>query len=141
MKIALIGYGKMGKMIEEIILREKKHQVMLKISSSNKNLLTKENLSEADVAIEFSTPSSATENIRLCFDAGIPVVAGTTGWYDQVEGISSMCAIKNGAIVYASNFSIGANIFFELNKHLAKLIKGQKQYEPGLEEIHHAQKK
>lgn len=141
MKIALLGYGKMGKMIEEIILRENKDEVVLKISSSNKNLLTKEKLQAADVAIEFSNPTSVLKNIKICFDAGIPVVVGSTGWYDQFSEVKDWCNKANGTIVYASNFSIGVNIFFELNKKLASLMNGRNDYEPVIEEIHHTNKK
>jgi len=141
MKIALLGYGKMGKMIEEIILREKTHEVNLKVNSKNRKDLSPSSLKNSDVAIDFSLPKSAEENIALCLDAGIPLVIGTTGWYNELEKIKLWCSEKNGSIIYASNFSIGVNIFFELNKRLAALMKNKKEYEPCITEIHHTQKK
>lgn len=141
MKIALFGYGKMGKMIEQIILREGKHGVNLKVTSANKHSITTSQLKNSDVVIDFSSPAAVIENIRFCLDADIPLVIGTTGWYDELEKVKSLCAEKNGAIIYASNFSIGVNIFFEINKELAELMKDRKEYEPRITEIHHRQKK
>ena len=141
MKFALLGYGKMGKMVEAIILREKADEVNLKATSSNRNEITIEALKKSDVAIDFSAPGIVMENIMLCLDAGIPLVVGTTGWYDQLGKVKSDCEEKNGSIVYASNFSIGVNIFFELNKNLAELMKTREEYEPRITEIHHTQKK
>ncbi|MCX6314383.1 MAG: 4-hydroxy-tetrahydrodipicolinate reductase [Sphingobacteriales bacterium] len=140
MKIALIGYGKMGKAIEAIAI-EKGHSVVLKIDLENTADLTKENLQLADVAIEFTGQHSAPQNILKCFDAGIPVVSGSTGWLDQWNEITADCTNKNGGFLYASNFSIGVNIFFELNKKLAELMARQPGYTVQLEEIHHTQKK
>ena len=140
MKIALVGYGKMGHAIEEIVL-EKGHEIVLKIDINNANELTKENLQRADVAIEFTSPHSAVENLKKCFDAGIAVVCGSTGWLDHWNEIKQYCIDRNGAFVYASNFSIGVNLFFEVNTFLAKLMSRHNEYDVLLEEIHHTQKK
>jgi len=140
MKIALIGYGKMGKAIEEIAVH-KGHQVILRIDHDNINDLTKEKLSAADVAIEFTNPHSAFENVSKCLEWGVPVVCGTTGWTDRLDEMKRKCAEKNGAFIYASNFSIGVNLFFELNKKLASLMSAHPGYEVILEETHHTQKK
>ena len=139
MKIALIGYGKMGHAIEEIAA-EKKHQIVLRIDIENAADFTIENLRRADVAIEFTTPHSATENIKKCLDAGVAVVCGTTGWLDQWNNIKQHCLDKDGTLLYASNFSVGVNLFFELNSFLAKLMSKYKEYDVMLEETHHAQK-
>ena len=140
MKIALIGYGKMGKAIEEIAL-EKGHEIVLKIDLKNQHLMKLDNLSKAEVAIEFTGPESAYENIKTCLEAGIPVVAGSTGWIGQMEEIKSICKEKKGCFLYASNFSIGVNLFFELNRKMAELMKSHPEYDVSLEEIHHTQKK
>ena len=140
MNIALLGYGKMGKAIEEIAL-QKAHKIVLRIHDQNLEELTKENLQKADVAIEFTGPDSAASNILLCFDASVPVVCGTTGWLSQMDMVKQKCKEINASFLYASNFSIGVNIFFELNKKLAMLMKQQANYEVGVEEIHHTQKK
>jgi 4-hydroxy-tetrahydrodipicolinate reductase len=140
MNIALLGYGKMGKAIEEIAL-QKKHHVVLKIDDQNLNSLTKENLQKADVAIEFTSPQSAVHNILLCFDASVPVVCGTTGWLTEMNLVQQKCKELKGSFLYASNFSIGVNIFFELNKKLAVLMSKQLQYDVSIEEIHHTEKK
>jgi 4-hydroxy-tetrahydrodipicolinate reductase len=140
MKIALIGYGKMGKAIEEIALA-KGHEVVLKIDMDNQHDLTPENLHKADVAIEFTGPHSAVNNLEKLFDAGIAVVSGSTGWLERWEEVKNYCEAKNGAFIYASNFSIGVNLFFELNTYLAKLMSNHPGYEVSLEEIHHTQKK
>jgi len=139
MKIALIGYGKMGKAIEEIAL-QKGHSICLSINSKNPKDLTKEKLSNADVAIEFTTPEHAVDNILLCFEAGVPVICGTTGWLNNYEKVKKLCIKKNGSLLYASNFSVGVNIFFEINKRLAELMKNQ-DYNLTIEETHHTQKK
>lgn len=139
MKLALIGYGKMGKAIEEIAL-EKGYSISLVITSKNLNELTNDNLKTADVAIEFSNPENAVNNILQCFDAGIPVVCGTTGWLNHFDKIKQICLKQNATFLYASNFSIGVNIFFELNKKLAELMSIQ-NYEVIVEETHHTQKK
>src|SRR5438309_11649634 len=119
MKIVLIGYGKMGKAIEEIAL-QKGHDIVSKISSQNTKDLTKENLEKADDAIEFTNPHSAVNNIKKSLDAGVPIVSGSTGWLQQWDEVKRYCNEKNGALLYASNFSIGVNLFFELNTFLAK---------------------
>ena len=140
MNIALIGYGKMGKTIESIAL-ERGHTVDLKIDIESLGDFTKEKLQQCDVAIEFTGPHSAKENILKCLDAGIPVVSGSTGWLDEWMVVETACKEKNGTFLYASNFSVGVNIFFELNKKLAQLMKGHKEYSVSMEEIHHPQKK
>jgi 4-hydroxy-tetrahydrodipicolinate reductase len=140
MNIALIGYGKMGKAIEEIALQNG-HEIVLKISIENTDDMTAENLQKADVAIEFTGPESAANNLKEIFNVGVPVVCGSTGWLEQMEEIQNICLDKGGALVYASNFSIGVNLFFELNNYLAGLMNGYDIYNPKMEEIHHTQKK
>lgn len=140
MNIALIGYGKMGKAIEAIAL-EKGHRVVLKITTQNTSELTTANLQNADVAIEFTNPHSAVTNIKQCIDAGVPVVCGSTGWLQQWEEVTTYCREKKNALLYASNFSIGVNLFFELNTYLATLMAAYPDYNILLEEIHHTQKK
>ena len=140
MKIALIGYGKMGKTIEAIAL-ERGHTVDLKIDIDSLGSFTKENLAQCDVAIEFTGPHSAKENILKCLDAGIPTVSGSTGWLQDWPEAEKICNEKNGSFLYASNFSVGVNIFFEVNKKLAQLMKGRNEYTIRLQEIHHTQKK
>lgn len=140
MKIALVGYGKMGKAIEEIAVA-KGHEVVLKINIDNTADLTRDNLRLADVAIEFTGPESAVENIISCIDAGVPVVCGSTGWLARWEEVREYCMEKDGALVYASNYSIGVNLFFELNKYLATLMADYPEYDVQLKEIHHTQKK
>jgi 4-hydroxy-tetrahydrodipicolinate reductase len=140
MKIALIGYGKMGKAIEEIALQNS-HETVLKISIENTEDLTKSNLQKADVAIEFTGPESAADNLLKCFDAGVPVVCGSTGWLERWDEIKKACISKEGALVYASNYSIGVNLFFVLNTYLAKLMNGYESYDVRMVEIHHTQKK
>jgi 4-hydroxy-tetrahydrodipicolinate reductase len=139
MKIALLGYGKMGKIIEKIAT-DRKHEIVLKIDKDNLEELTAENLQLADVAIEFTTPSSVFNNISKCFEAGVPVVVGTTGWYDQLANIKQQCETGDHSLLYATNFSIGVNIFFHINKVLAKLMNNYPYYEVQVEEIHHTQK-
>lgn len=139
MKIALIGYGKMGKEIERIAM-ERGHEIVLKIDINNQHDRTIENLKKADVAIEFTIPLSAIENYKLCFDAGIPVISGTTGWHDQKEEVFELCLSKNGTFFYASNFSIGVNIFFSINEKLAQLMANHNEYKIEMKEIHHTQK-
>jgi 4-hydroxy-tetrahydrodipicolinate reductase len=140
MNIALIGYGKMGKAIEEIAV-ERGHTIVLKVNDENLEDFTKANVSKADVAIEFSGPDSAYNNINATIDFGVPVVSGSTGWTDRINEINKHCVEKNGAFLYASNFSVGVNIFFELNKKLATLVAPHTEYAVSLEEIHHTQKK
>ncbi|MBX3238968.1 MAG: 4-hydroxy-tetrahydrodipicolinate reductase [Chitinophagaceae bacterium] len=139
MNIALIGYGKMGKAIEEIAV-QRGHKIVLKITIDNTEDNTVDNIRKADVAIEFTGPDSAFENINRCFEAGTPVVSGSTGWLDRYDEAVWNCREQNGALLYASNFSIGVNIFFEINKRLAQLMATQKEYDVAMEEIHHTQK-
>src|SRR5258708_28706052 len=139
MNIALIGYGKMGKAIEEIAL-QKNHTIVLKVDEHNASTFHSE-LSKADVAIEFTTPEAALGNIMKCFEANIPVVCGTTGWLDKIDEVKKICVQKNKAFFYSSNYSIGVNIFFEVNEKLASLMNNQQQYdEIILNEIHHIHK-
>ncbi len=140
MNIALIGYGKMGKTIEEIAL-QKGHEIVLKVDVENQNELTEINLQQADVAIEFTGPENALNNIYKCIDAEIPVVCGSTGWLQHWADVEKYCIKKNGTILYASNFSIGVNIFFEVNKKLAAFMSKQPAYDVTIEEIHHTEKK
>jgi 4-hydroxy-tetrahydrodipicolinate reductase len=140
MKIALLGYGKMGHAIEEIAV-QRGHQIVLKINDLNLEYLTKENIQKADVAIEFTNPDSAVENILFCLNENVAVVCGTTGWLNQLESVEKKCNQLNGSFLYASNFSVGVNIFFELNKKLATLLKPHAAYDVNIEEIHHTQKK
>lgn len=139
MRIALIGYGKMGKAIEEIAI-SRGHEVVLKVNDQNLGDFNQENVSKADVAIEFTGPHSAYENVHQLIEFGIPVVCGSTGWTNQLPEINNYCQQKNGGFLYASNFSIGVNIFFELNKKLASLMAPHPSYSIQLEEIHHTQK-
>lgn len=139
MKIALIGYGKMGKEIEQIAIG-RGHTVVLKIDVDNQYDLKVENLSKADVAIEFTTPATAIQNYRICFEAGVPVISGTTGWLDHKPLIELECLKNDGCLFYASNFSLGVNLFFELNKILARMMKPFPQYDVSMTEIHHTQK-
>jgi 4-hydroxy-tetrahydrodipicolinate reductase len=140
MKIALIGYGKMGKAIEEIAI-EKGHTIVLKIDLNNIDEFTKANLSQADVAIEFTSPHTAFENVKKCIEYNVPVICGSTGWLDKWNEIETLCHQQNGTILYASNFSIGVNLFFELNTYLARLMSKYNDYNVSLTEIHHTQKK
>ena len=135
MKIALLGYGKMGQVIERIAL-ERGHEIVLKKNISD----TFSGLENADVAIDFSAPDAAVSNISTCFNTGIPIVSGTTGWLAEYENMVALCNEKKGAFLYGSNFSLGVNIFFELNDYLAKIMSKFNQYEVELEEIHHLQK-
>ncbi|WMX16776.1 4-hydroxy-tetrahydrodipicolinate reductase [Aureispira sp. CCB-E] len=139
MKIAMIGYGKMGRTIEHLATKQG-HEVVLKINADNLDAFTTENLQQADVAIEFSQPDVAYKNIMTCLKAGLPVVSGTTAWLDKFEMVKDWCSNNNGAFFYASNFSVGVNIFFELNKHLAAIMSKHPAYQVRMEEIHHTQK-
>ena len=140
MKIALIGYGKMGKAIEEIAL-QRNHEILLKIDENNPGDFTKKNLSRVDVAIEFTGPQSAFDNIQKSIEWDVPIVSGSTGWLEKLDEIKKLCSSNNGTFLYASNFSIGVNIFFELNKRLAALMAPHEDYEVNITEIHHTQKK
>ncbi|MCO4292577.1 4-hydroxy-tetrahydrodipicolinate reductase [Solitalea sp. MAHUQ-68] len=139
MKIALLGYGKMGKEIEQIAL-QRGHEIVLTINDTNLEDLTIENLSKADVAIEFSTPSTVLSNIDLCFKASTPIVVGTTGWYAEFDKIKERSLTEGKALFHATNFSIGVNITFHINKVLAKIMNAFPEYEVQMEEIHHTQK-
>jgi 4-hydroxy-tetrahydrodipicolinate reductase len=141
MKFVLIGYGKMGKAIEQIILDQNPNdEIVLKITDLNAADLTVENLQKADVAIEFTTPQTAVPNILKCFEAGVPVVVGTTAWLNKLPEVKAHCAEKNGALFFSPNFSIGVNIFWAVNQKLAQLMDTQPQYEVSMEEIHHTEK-
>lgn len=139
MKIALLGYGKMGKTIETIAVK-RGHSIILKVDKDNFEPFPLEELKKADVAIEFSTPKTVVGNILHCFNAGVPVVVGTTAWSDQFEFVSAKCKEKNGTIFTASNFSLGVNLFFRLNTQLAKLMNPYSDYQVSMEEIHHIHK-
>lgn len=139
MKVAILGYGKMGQIIEKIAL-ERGHNILLKINLNNIDELNIENLKKVDVVIDFSTPESAKTNIILSIDANKPIISGTTGWLNDYKEVKDYCIKNNGTFLYASNFSLGVNLFFELNKNLAKLMKKHKQYQINLTEIHHSEK-
>ncbi|MBX2877211.1 MAG: 4-hydroxy-tetrahydrodipicolinate reductase [Saprospiraceae bacterium] len=139
MKIALIGYGKMGKTIDQLA-QAAGHQVVARIDVGNQGDLSAESLTSADVAIEFTRPESAFNNIVTCLENGVPVVSGTTGWLDRLEEAKQLVEKYQGGLFYASNYSIGVNIFFAINKQLAKLMKRYDQYGISMEEIHHTQK-
>jgi 4-hydroxy-tetrahydrodipicolinate reductase len=139
MKIALLGYGKMGQIIERFAL-ERGHEIVLKVTIDNQEDLTENNLRKADVAIDFSAPDAALGNIYACFDANLPVVVGTTGWYGELQEVKNECLVSNNTLLYGSNFSIGVNLFFHMNKLLAKLMNDYPAYEIQVEEIHHTQK-
>lgn len=135
MKIALLGYGKMGQVIERIAL-ERGHEIVLKKDEFN----TYDGLSTADVAIDFSVPTAAVSNISSCFHANVPVVSGTTGWLEHYDEMEALCNEKQGGFISSSNFSLGVNIFFELNEYLAKIMAQFDSYKVSMEEIHHTQK-
>lgn len=135
MKIALLGYGRMGQVIERIAL-ERGHEIVLK-KSRNASF---DGLENADVAIDFSIPEAAVSNITACFEKGTPVISGTTGWLEDYSKMVKLCEENQGAFIYGSNFSLGVNIFFELNTHLAKIMSQFNQYSTSIEEIHHMQK-
>jgi 4-hydroxy-tetrahydrodipicolinate reductase len=139
MKIALIGYGRMGKEIEKIAV-SRGHEIGLIIDITNPEDLTVENLQKCDVAIEFTIPASAINNYSVCFDAGIPVVSGTTGWLENKDQVYKKCTGTNGTFFYGSNFSVGVNLFFELNKKLAELMAPRSEYNVEMTEVHHTQK-
>jgi 4-hydroxy-tetrahydrodipicolinate reductase len=140
MNIALIGYGKMGKIIESIAV-SRGHSVNLKIDISNTEMLTVENLQKSDVAIEFTGPHSAFSNVIKCLKANIPVVCGSTGWLSQYDEAVEFCTNQQGTMLYASNFSVGVNVFFEVNKLLAGLMSNFNDYDVAITEIHHTEKK
>ncbi len=135
MKIALLGYGRMGKTIEQIALH-RGHEIVLKVDEFTQHY----DITVADIAIDFSVPSVAFNNITDCLNNNVPVVSGTTGWLDKFEETSALCKQKDGGFIYASNFSLGVNIFFELNEYLAKMMRSLDQYQISIEEIHHTKK-
>lgn len=136
MKIALLGYGKMGKTIEDLATIQG-HSIVFKSTSKTKE----GNLKDADVAIEFSSPETAVENISEAFQLGIPVVCGTTGWLEKYDEIVNLCQSRNGSFIYASNFSVGVNLFSNILEYAANLMKKWPEYEVEIEEIHHLEKK
>lgn len=139
MKIAIIGYGKMGRMIESTCL-ERGHEVALIIDKANHNELNTKHLKHIDAAIDFSTPDSAFDNIMTCIEANTPIVSGTTGWLDKKLEVENACKANNASFLYASNFSIGVNLLFVMNQKLASLMNGFDNYQCNIEETHHIQK-
>lgn len=135
MRIALFGYGKMGKMIEQTAIY-RNHEIVAKVDLASKS----PDFSNIDVAIDFSMPAVAFENISRCIENGTPIISGTTGWLENYDKAVQLCEEKKGAFIYASNFSLGVNVFFELNEYLAKMMSNLKDYKVSLEEIHHTQK-
>ena len=140
MKAAIIGYGKMGHEIEKI-LKARGHEVTLIIDIDNASELNAENLANVDVAIEFTTPSTAYNNIRTCLECGTAVVSGTTGWTNRLAELQELCREKGGAMFYASNYSLGVNLMFRLNRELARLMNQFSGYEVTMSETHHTEKK
>ena len=140
MKAAIIGYGKMGREIEKL-LRERGHEVALIIDQENTHDFPAERLQGVDVALEFTTPSTAYENLRRCIECKVPVVSGTTGWTERLKELEAYCQAQGSALFYASNFSLGVNLLFRLNRQLAKLMNRFNHYEVAIEEVHHTQKK
>lgn len=139
MNIALIGYGKMGKEIEKIAL-DRGHKMALVIDLDNQADFTAEKLKGIDAAIEFTIPNNAVNNVKRCIDFGVPVVCGTTGWMSEKPEVEAYCKEKNGCFFYASNYSLGVNLFFRLNRYLAEMMSKFKEYNPSMEEVHHTQK-
>ena len=140
MKVAIIGYGKMGHEIEQVLL-QRGHSVALIIDQNNAGDLNAENLAEIDVAIEFTTPDTAYTNVRTCIECGTPVVSGTTGWHDRLEELQALCREKDSTMIWSSNYSLGVNITFRINRYLAELMNRFDAYNVSMEEIHHTQKK
>lgn len=139
MNIILLGYGKMGQLIERFA-QKRGHQIHLIVDENNRKNITAADLEGADVAIDFSRPEAAVANIDLCFSANVPIVVGTTGWYDQLDAVKKKCLDGNKTLLYGSNFSIGVNVFFHINKLLAAAMNPYKQYDVQVEEIHHTHK-
>lgn len=139
MKIALLGYGRMGKAIEKIA-EGRGHHIVMRMDENNRNECTDDLLKQADVAIDFSVPAVAVEHYKRCFDEGVPVVSGTTGWLEHWEEVVAYCREKEGGFFYASNFSVGVNLFFHLNRYLAGLMSGFRDYKVYIEETHHIHK-
>ena len=140
MKVAIIGYGKMGHEIEQVLL-QRGHSVALIIDQNNTADLCAEKLAEVDVAIEFTTPTTAYSNVRTCIECGTPIVSGTTGWHEQLAELQALCREKNSTMIWSSNYSLGVNITFRLNRYLAELMNRFEGYNVAIEEIHHTQKK
>ena len=139
MNIALLGYGKMGKEIEAIAL-QRGHSIVLKVDETNAATFTSNDLKKAEVAIEFSTPDTVISNIKKCFESQVPIVVGTTGWYDSFKEIETESQQKNGTLFHATNFSLGVNLFFKVNSYLAELMNKYDTYNVEMEEIHHIHK-
>jgi 4-hydroxy-tetrahydrodipicolinate reductase len=139
MKIAIIGYGKLGRMIESTAL-DRGHEVGSKIDLDDDHLMVPDNLLKHDIAIEFTSPGAAFDNISRCLDAGLPVVSGTTGWTDRLDELKNRCMVEGLSFFYASNFSLGVNILFHLNRQLARIMERYEQYDVDLTEVHHTQK-
>lgn len=139
MKILILGYGKMGQLIEKFAVK-RGHEISLIIDKDNRESISANDISGADVAIDFSEPAAALDNIHLCFDANVPIVVGTTGWHNYLDEVKSLCLDENQTMLYGSNFSIGVNVFFHINKLLAKAMNPYKQYDVQVEEIHHIHK-
>ena len=137
--IALLGYGKMGRLLDRLAT-ERGHRVVLRIDREQRATLTGEQLRAADVAIDFSHPEAGFDNAKFCLQAGVPLVSGTTGWMDRFGEIERLCKERGGAFFYASNFSVGVNLFFALNRYLARLMNEQTAYRPTLTETHHTAK-
>ena len=139
MKFAIIGYGKMGHIIEEVI-RERGHEVSVIIDAHNQDAFDTPSFLESDAAIEFTTPSTAFDNVCRCLERGVPVVCGSTGWTDRLPEAEEMCRRMNGAMMFASNYSIGVNIFMALSRYLTKVMNNFPEYHPGMVEVHHVHK-
>ncbi|MBR1962212.1 MAG: 4-hydroxy-tetrahydrodipicolinate reductase [Alistipes sp.] len=140
MKVAIIGYGKMGHEIEQVLL-QRGHSVALIIDQENAHDLCAEKLAEVDVAIEFTTPTTAYSNVRTCIECCTPVVSGTTGWHEQLAELQELCRERGSSMIWSSNYSLGVNITFRLNRYLAELMNRFEGYNVAIEEIHHTQKK
>ena len=140
MRVAIIGYGKMGHEIEQVLL-ERGHSVALIIDQDNAHDLRAEKLAGVDVAIEFTTPATAYTNVRTCIECGTPVVSGTTGWHDRLAELQALCRERGSSMIWSSNYSLGVNITFRLNRYLAELMNRFEGYNVAIEEIHHTQKK
>ena len=140
MRVAIIGYGKMGHEIEQVLI-QREHTVALIIDQNNTEDLCAEKLADIDVAIEFTTPDTAYNNVRTCIECGTPIVCGTTGWHDRLEELQALCREKESTMIWSSNYSLGVNITFRLNRYLAEIMNRFDAYNVSMEEIHHTQKK
>ena len=140
MRVAIIGYGKMGHEIEQVLI-QRGHTVALIIDQNNTEDLCAEKLADIDVAIEFTTPDTAYNNVRTCIECGTPAVCGTTGWHDRLEELQTLCREKDSTMIWSSNYSLGVNITFRLNRYLAEIMNHFDAYNVSMEEIHHTQKK